>query len=497
MLFTAKRITVTIVALAAAVTLFAFRPQPFHFSSEYQYVLYLSWLHRGGFAEEGPARLSQYNIAITFENRKTGQKVAAEFDMEKEKIAYQIERVTDVTTTADQIERSSRYYLEQLIFRLNTVNTIFVTDFIEAIDIELLYGEYDDMESIAGFLQSDEVEGRLTVTAASFDKLPDGRYFYDLWFNNRYNLKVIFNQIDSLSRLARSLKEIESRQERVRDLQFPARKEFTHYEIPPAYIHTLAPTPTPSFPAAVPKVEPPLPVSVRDLRMVDYIKTYYKHNWGRELLHNKIENRERFIKEEFPYHKYSERKDEIKLTTDKFKGHFSANLKLVERQLRDGILFSSSSDYRLDDSKNVTLATGEQLSLSELTSEEIDIIAPYMNQLVAMHRVMGTKMLNFLIIPAEVPTILVIRDPDREVIPLDSYTDLILMFSYYWADRNIYFNIDSVKKINNYVELSGTLVAHRSGEELFDYAEVLFSLDKNQRIDVAMVILHTNVEVDE
>ena len=106
---------------------------------------------------------------------------------------------------------------------------------------------------------------------------------------------------------------------------------------------------------------------------------------------------------------------------------------------------------------------------------------------------MGTKLLDFLLIPAPVPTTLVIRDPERKVMMLDSYTDLILMLSYYWSDRNIYFNIDSVKKVNNFVEMSGSLVAHEKDKEHFDFAEVLFALDENYRIDLAMFILHTAV----
>jgi hypothetical protein len=182
------------------------------------------------------------------------------------------------------------------------------------------------------------------------------------------------------------------------------------------------------------------------------------------------------------------------LTAPPFRENITPNLELIRKELKDGVMFDTLTDFDIDENGIATLITGDRISLSELNDQEIEIITPFLNQLNAMHRVMGSRLINFFLIPADVRTIFVLRDPDRSVSEFVSYTDLILMLSHYWKGRIVHFGIERVKKVNNYIELDCLLVGvcHDSGKS--DFAEVKFALSKSFRIDLAMMTLHTNVE---
>lgn len=478
---TIKLILIAIMLLVGKGALHCFRPEYRHFYSDYQFAMYLSWLERGDFATEGPASISQHSISMTFLRRSPGEQVPVEFDLRDGKIVTQIERITDIITADDRnLENRYRYYLEQLLFRLNTTEEHFVKDFVSHFKIELRLDGFDSIKTLVTALQTAGDGERLQLSRCEFFEKPDQTNGYRVLLNNTYELEVIFDAGVDLTGYAHRYRSKEADLAKLHRIDPPRKIERDE---------------TPYLPAAVEPVPKPLKIST-DMRVTDFIKSYKDINWGRNMIHNKIEDSEAFIRSQFPGHQLQNKGGEIKLVTDKFQELFSGNIKLVERILRDGVLFNSSPDYSIDDNRNVTLATGEVLSFAALNDQEISIVAPYMNQLLTMHRVMGTELLNFLLIPAPVPTTLVIRDPERKVMMLDSYTDLILMLSYYWQERKIYFNIDSVKKVNNFVEMSGSLVAYEKDEESFDFAEVLFALDENHRIDLAMFILHTEVDLE-
>jgi hypothetical protein len=223
-----------------------------------------------------------------------------------------------------------------------------------------------------------------------------------------------------------------------------------------------------------------------------FINKYRDNHWGREVLHNKITDPYAFLKQEFPKHTVQKTNNLYQIeTADLF--NLSANLQLIANRLKDGVAFQNTEQYTVDANQTVHLPTGDLISLSELNQSDIEIIAPFLNQLIAMHRGLGTKLINFLLIPADVQTFFVVRDPERLVYEFASYTDLLLMLSYYWQDHQLFFNIERVKKVNNYIEFEALLLAKSSLSENFDYAEVKFSLDREYRISVAMIVLHTNV----
>jgi hypothetical protein len=225
------------------------------------------------------------------------------------------------------------------------------------------------------------------------------------------------------------------------------------------------------------------------------LKEYINKNWdkkqSRELLNNKIKNAMIFLQNEFPEHD-TYKEDNIYYLTNQPYDRFYCSIYLDVFHNHDGIEISPYENFEIRN-KNLVFSDGESIDLSNLSSTEIEKISPFLPHLIYEHRAVGTRLLNFLLIHDDVPTTLVLRTDERELFEIDSYAELLLLLSNYWSDRNIYFSLTEVKKINNYIEFKGILVAEDPGQEKHDMAEIRFHLSKNYNIDLIMMVLHADI----
>jgi hypothetical protein len=499
-----KRLKVALAAFLFTLissALFPFRAGETHFFNDFQYRLYLSWIERGSFSYDAPADLSADKIVLRFHCPHTERIIPVVYTMEGGKISNQREVISQVKLSDPSLhetERSYRPILETTLYRLNSMESIFVTDFLTTLEMELTIEEMNSTESFSYLFGPERLTERLVIESVEFFTIEgNNNYEYVLKIGEEVHLRlsipVSLKSQDILASI--SLHE--------EDYHFPLRiidrkehdptlpEEPVPAESTTSSVYTFIP-PVLHQPF-VPAFKTHSSIPITGVKISDFINNYYHYGWGREMLHNKIAEPERFLASEFPHHNISINDGKITLQSDLFQNRFSSNISLVKKNISDGIAFDHSSNYHLSDDHTLILATDEAIHLPDLTTHEIEIIAPYINQLVAMHRVIGTSMLNFLLIPADVPVTVVFRDPERMVTHFDSYTDILLMLSHYWQQAQVYFSVDRVKKVNSFFEIDGTLVAKKPDDSRFDIAEVRFSLDKDYRINVAMLVIHTDV----
>jgi hypothetical protein len=479
----------TVAILLVVSNLSPFIPERTNFSNDYQQQLFISWMERGSFDPAAPASISKEKIRTSYQNRQNGSNVKVEFELEDALIVLSREIVPDniIRTGIPHLEQHYRYFLELFLFRLNSDQPFFVEDLASGLGVVIeIDGEYTETgNSLHHYIQGERAEWQQIVFAAH-----DNGYFYTLETSADNSIILQFPEYADLSsRLSATLRK-EYGSEFIKRLKSERGDGHT--------IATLAKNYSKAYPESG-RIPVSLPyhtgssIPDRSLPLREYIETYRDLIWGLELIQNKIDDPGTFLTRELPWHKLQTSDSSYKLTAPPFRENITPDLELIKRELRDGMVFDTLEDYVIDENRIATLVTGDRISLSDLNDQEIEIITPFLNQLNAMHRVMGSRLLNFFLIPADVRTIFVLRDPERWVSEFVSYTDLILMLSHYWKDRIVHFGIERVKKVNNYVELNCYLAAVCIDSGEIDFAEVKFALSRSFRIDLAMMTLHTDV----
>jgi hypothetical protein len=121
-------------------------------------------------------------------------------------------------------------------------------------------------------------------------------------------------------------------------------------------------------------------------------------------------------------------------------------------------------------------------------------VAGYFPQLLYLHRSLGTKLFNFLLIPDEVPTTLLIHNGKRQRLDFASYNDLLLRLHSYWKKREIYFSLQDIRQINGFIEFKGVLAA--VGTDKYEWAEIRFHLNKEYKIDMVMMSLYVDKKIE-
>ena len=496
-----------IVIFTTGITLLhPFRPSMDNFKNEYMEQVFKSWIRQGNYPYDAPAKLSHYSIHLSYSRQHDPTTVEVLFDLDNGKIASLRELVSCSVLSEKEntdIEKGYRFLLESFLFRLNTENPLFLEDFMSAYSINLVISGSQQIESINNLYDPKNIGARYYPEAVFFARSDSDYYLYEILFSNQLKLRISLPEEKLVKSLTSSYLLLNYTHQ-VKQSWTDESNDFKQLvDKQPSGIETIVSSnyyPISDYPPYSTNISIRSPISKtisKDLGITDFFYTYHDHHWGREMLHNKIFDPYEFLSTEFPNHAITIQSGNIKLTTPLYNKVFSADIVLTLNQIVDGIIFDSSADFRIEGDKTVILATGESISLSALSKQEADMVAPFLNQLVTMHRVIGTKMINFLLIPADIPVTVVFRDQVRAVNHFDSYTDIVLMLSHYWSEAVVYFSIDTVKKVNSFIEISGSLIAQYGGSNFYDFVEVRFSLDKNYRIDIAMLVIHSNLSDDE
>ncbi|HPR17919.1 MAG TPA: hypothetical protein PLD62_06710, partial [Candidatus Cloacimonadota bacterium] len=231
----------------------------------------------------------------------------------------------------------------------------------------------------------------------------------------------------------------------------------------------------------------------RDKEIIGYLNRNIKREFHIELLNNKISDPYEFLKIEFPEAEITDSEQTFLITGRAVKEDFFGDLRLKFIRNNDGIDFTPLNDYELSD-KILQLSSRESIDLSNLTSDEAKVVADRLPQLIYEHRCLGTRLLNFLLIRDNISTTLVIQNGSRKIYEEESYADLLLLLNEYWTNRQVFFKIDKVKKVNGAIEILGFLIAEDRLTKKNDIAEIRFHLDPKFSIDLIMMVLHPDAE---
>ena len=468
-----KKYFFIIILFGLSFSLPAFEPQAKNFTNLYQYELYKSWLRKGDFKINFPAIITQEKISKQFQT-KSKKPVKVEYLWKNWKIFAQHEILpfSDILRFPEFKVYAS--YLEDFIYRLNSDDFIFLEDFIDFSEISFSYSNKINLAGLT-FLFEDYKTRRFNVSKVeSFSQ--NERFGVRIYSVEDSILEFVFPKSGELERLMREQKKLEAQKIIVTKMKDKEKRiPEVEKKILPEFKEKIYPKP------------------ISELSLEEYVGNYYEKKQTKELLHNKIKDVNSFLKEEFPEHQIRIFKQSYFLTKSHFKENFSADISCFEQQTKDGINIVPNTYFEMK-GKQVHLQTNDKISLSNLTNEEAENMAPFLAQLIYEHRALGSRLLNFFLIHDGVPTTLVVNGKSRQLYEVYSYANLLLMLNYFWQERDIYFALQDVKKVNSYIEFKGYLIADDPLTDSYDLAEIRYHLDKNYKIDLIMMFLYPETE---
>ncbi|MBN1948910.1 MAG: hypothetical protein JW784_04130 [Candidatus Cloacimonetes bacterium] len=426
-----------------AVLLQGFNPSPQDFNSPYQFLLFRSWLEKADFSPEAPAAFSPDRIRLSFSN-DTGLNVLAEHDWVNYRINNQRENLSRL---ADQLPPELLKDLETILYRINTADSCFFYDLIRSAGITVRYGTGN--EDLLWLEWSDKRLEPENFELVEILEIPWPAVIIGI---GEKKIQLEFNEGNIDYTALSSL-------EAARRIEF-SKQAFSEQITPTIYISSLS----------------------------KFLESNWQNPPTRELLHNKVPDPDSFIRREFPDHYIEKSLNTYTLQADPWQQELWRDMVIIVEDESDGLNIKPGLEYRLDN--NVfRLPSGEEIDLDGLTSDEIAGISPYLPQLLYFHRALGTKLLNFLLVHDNVPSTLILYTEQRQKYEFDSYADLLLLLNSFWRTREIFFSLQDFRKMNNFIEFRGILIARDKQSNLKDHAEIWFHLDLDYRLDLIMMIL--------
>jgi hypothetical protein len=452
----ANKLKVSLVALLAFsfVCLTAFQPSRQNFSSRYEYALYRSWQRKAAHLEMLSAQIKPEVVVQKFRTADS-KLVEVQYDWEEQRI-YGQKEVISLPFPANM--QQHKVILENFLYRLNCAQKLFLQNMLQKTEFKVKYKQ-GGLDS----LWSDFAETRFEIQTIK-------------WQHSQDSLKF---QLNSFSGQQLTI-------------EFPISFQFSVY-LDEWKEQTTKVVPEIETVTTTPQIPTTQETSPAKLPLVEFLYSTYQNQFRRELMNNKLTDIEHFLVTEFPKHRLTRQENNYYLENDaEFLGLGNFVAVQVKRN-NDSWDIEASPYYNL---------IGEYLKLSSHDSLEIGLVdkaalkqvAGYFPQLLYMHRSLGTKLFNFLLIPDEVPTTLLIHNGKRQRLDFASYDDLLLRLHSYWKKREIFFSLQDIRQMNGFIEFKGMLAA--VGKDKYDWAEIRFHLNKEYKIDLVMMSLHVDKKIE-
>jgi hypothetical protein len=468
----------------------AFVPQRRDFANDYQFEMHQSWFKKSGFKVNIPANFSDKSISKSFTNIEN-RKVSTEYLWEKWRIYAQREKLTAYCDFSANEVFEQLQFLEAFIYRLNCQNPQFVVDFFDQKKWLLFFQDMNQNEALSALtknfqtkrfevknIQLNSRQSRLGFIVTNVDDIS-----FEIYFHEAKDTASLLKEMRLLEELRTieltKLREKET--ERLQELELLKEKVSVWQK---------------EIEISEKEKEYPSIDKEKGLKIVDFIKKNYSKLQNRELLNNKIENSDTFIRKEFSGRTIQKNGNKYIISQAPFLTGFRNDMRIEVKNTKDGIDILPVSDYQVEGNK-ILLGIDETLNLPRLSEQEVKKIAPYLCQLLYGHRAIGTKLLNFLLIHDDVPTSLVLYGAERELFEMYSYANMILLLHHYWKDRTIYFFLDDFKKVNDFIEFTGFLAAKIPNSSTYDFAEIRYQLNHDFKIHLSMMILHPEISISE
>jgi len=500
------------VLLCLSIAAWGFAPQRGDFISEYQFRLYKSWLAKETAEIDLPAKITANYVKRNLKFRQSGEAQVI-YIWDNWKINSQREDLPALLPFSNY--ETELIIAGELLYRLNCRHSIFAEDYLEKLPVSVTYQGLRSSFAIDS-LYAHYPDSRLPLNKLHPVINNDELVQLILQMTNGDELIIIFNELSKYPTAHIKLEDYEKaievkrlptdfkrHSEDIATWYPPKSEESKLQQIEP---ETLKPKiePEPLEPEIEPEplepeIEPvpPLPEIAADTLLTDYEKkliNWVESNldtvWGSEMLNNKIPDIAEFLQNEFKEHSLLIKGKQYNLSHTPFSGNLKSNLYL---QINDdqGWTIRASDEISISD-KKVLVAGFEEFDLSDLENYDIQVIAPYLPQLLMSHRVMSSRLAGFILEPDIAETTLVVHGSGRHVYDLDSYRDLLLMLGSFWHNRVIYYNIADFRLIDGYIEFKGYLAAENPQTGKYDLAEIRYRLDDDYTIVLAMVVIFTD-----
>lgn len=483
MLSSFKKIFFVLSLLTILLRLEGYKPSISDFHSIAEYNIYSKWLKTRSFSNRTPARIYQDRIFVSYYSDKGEKLTILEMKLQQNKIRY----VTESFIFFEDREAIADFHfietLKRFWYLLNTREVDLIKKFYSMIKYPepeagpRFIFEYQDLEHEAAIMKYLKETDPMRTEVTSLDLEVVNSEVRISFFIGEQSIFFITVKNEDIFENIEKLK--------------------INFSVP---VSDFSDTTTEK--AGVSAFRPP----------EDLVQLYYKEDlagsvtgylkqidrsWAREMLHNKISDVKDFIVSEFPYHSVKLSEDVVQISIEPFAESYSSSLTVEYEEARDGVYFYPGTEFFFDKGFFGN-AVQDKINLSGI--QEADRIITYFNQLIFMHRSMGTKLINFMLIPYSIPTLLLLYDNEhsvdsqRQIYELQSYTDLILLLSNHWQKgRIVYFNIREVKKVSNRIEIHCDLIARNINDSKADIADIHFVLNNDLRIELVTMVLHTQV----
>ncbi|MDP8221394.1 MAG: hypothetical protein P9X26_08615 [Candidatus Stygibacter frigidus] len=486
-----NKILLIVVLICLSASAYGFAPQRRDFDSEYQYRLYRSWLAKESTEIDLPAKITAEYVRRNIKFSKTGEAQVI-YIWKNWKIVSQREDLPAMMSFSNY--ETELIIAGELLYRLNSRHRRFAEDYLDKLPISItyqglrssfaidsLYAHYPDqrlpLEKLHPVIDNDKL-AQLILQLANGDELiiifnelsqyPTARLQLEKWENT-----IAAEELPN---------EFSRHQEDIATLYEPLKEQ----EKPEEIISFQEPADTTDKEITI-DISSDTLLTDYEVKLLNWIETNLDTAWGSEMLNNKIPNITEFLQTEFSQHSLLIKGDKYILFHEPFSGNLKSNLYLRINN-SEGWSIDALDDINIIN-KKVTFAGFEEFDLSSLENYDIQVIAPYIPQLLMTHRVMASRLAGFILEPDIAETTLVVRGSSRHVYDLDSYRDLLFILGKFWQDRTIYYNIADFRLIDGYIEFKGYLAAEDSDTGQYDLAEIRYRLDDDYTIVLAMVVV--------
>jgi len=489
-----NNILIIVVLVCLSATAYGFAPQRRDFASEYQYRLYRSWLARETTEVDLPAKITANYVRRNIKFSKTGEAQVI-YIWNNWKITSQREDLPAMMPFSNY--ETELIIAGELLYRLNCRHRRFAEDYLEKLPISITY------QGLRSSFAIDSLYAHYPNQRLPLDKLHpvidnDNLVQLILQMVNGDELIIIFNELSQYPTAQLQMEKWEASvvEEELPD-DFSRHQEDIATWYPPKkeqekpYQKESIPEPDESISSEI-KTEIPADTMITDyeIKLLNWVESNLETAWGSEMLNNKIPDITEFLQTEFSEHSLLIKGDNYILSHTPFSGNLKSNLYLRISN-NDGWAINALDDIDIQN-KKVNIAGFEEFDLSDLENYDIQVIAPYLPQLLMTHRVMSSKLAGFILEPDIAETTLVVRGSSRHVYDLDSYRDLLFILGKFWQDRTIYYNIADFRLIDGYIEFKGYLAAEDRDTGQYDLAEIRYRLDDDYTIVLAMVVVFPN-----
>ncbi len=462
-----KKYFLMLLLMAQLAFLHAYDPGRDQFDSNYQYQLYRSWIELSGFKSDTPAAFNNNYVKRIFA-WNSDNKVPVYYDWKNHHIYNQREDLSKWTYSHPE---EVLLFLGSLLYRLNAADAVYLKDFLDAAQCELILNQSGDGLDFFNIRESRRFYPLQIEVKSSDDgymlMFYDNDYHFSLLLPENITINEAFYKEEARDFESKYVAEETSAKERVFTQNSFAEKSLSGQRK-----------------EAFTTIDNSSNFSSLD----KYIKANGEKRFSRELLNNKISDFDRFVRDEYPTYKIEKFEQcyvldkEVENSVGLGGHHIAFHL----QELSDGIMLMPDEGYEMDG--EAVKIGGDFYDLSHLEADQQEGIAPYIPQLLYENRVVGSQLINLLFFHDDVATTMICYGDEREKYEFVSYVEMLIMLGKYWDDHDVSFELREFKNVNGFIEFKGFFVAHKDGAE--DLVEIWYHLDYDFHLDLIMAIVY-------